>query len=221
MGIPRRQKRRLAFTMMEVLVVVVVIGLLSAIAAPRFIASQGMRDLEATGSTLQQDLEWARLQTVSTQQRHYMVLDSAGRKWKIYRESGGNLSCDVGSDLVVREHELATAVNFGFGSNFTSLPEALAATHGFASTDVPRSGRGAGVATSDDCLEGAATGSGSWNSTITACVSRGVLDIETGVVYLSSKRTSAMAFAVLYNDKGASPSLQIQRWIWRGSWSRS
>lgn len=221
MGIPRRQKRRLAFTMMEVLVVVVVIGLLSALAAPRFLASQGMRDLEAAGTTLQQDLEWARLQTVSTQKRHYVVLDSAGRNWKIYRESGGNLTCDIGSDDLLRTHELETAVNFGFGANFSSLPGDLAATDGFASTAVVRSGMGEGVATSDDCLEGAATGSGSWNSTITACVSRGVLDIETGVVYLSSKRTTAMAFAVLFNDKGATPSLQIQRWVWRGSWSRS
>lgn len=221
MRIPKHQKRTEAFTLMEVLVVVVVIGLLSAIVTPRFLASQGMRDLEVSGTTLQQDLEWARLQTVSTQQRHYLVLDSAGRNWKVYRETGGNLTCNVGSDLLVRTQALETSVNFGFGANFSSLPGSLAATNGFASTTVPRSGFGTGVATTDDCLEGATTGSGSWSSTITACVSRGVLDIETGVVYLSSKRTSAMAFGILFNDKGTAPSLQIQRWVWRGSWARS
>lgn len=207
--------------MVEVLVVVVVIGLLSAIAVPRFLSSQGARDLEATGTTFQQDLEWARLQTVSTQKRHYVVLDSAGRNWKIYRESGGDLACDVGTDQLLRTHALATAVQIGFGPNFATLPGELPATNGFAATTIPRSGLGAGVATNDDCLDGAATGSGSWSSIVTACVSRGVLDIETGVVYLSSTRTSALAFAIVYNDKGVSPSLQIQRWVWRRSWSRA
>ena len=221
MAIRRLQVRRTGFTMVEVLVVVVVIGILSAVAIPRFLASQGLKELEATGVTLYQDLEWARLQAVTTQKRHYVVFDSTARKWSVYRENGGNLSYDAGGDTLVRSHSMGVGVVFGFGSNFPSLPASLSATNGFSSTAVARSGRGAGVATTDDCLEGATSGSGSWSSTATICVSRGVRDIETGVVYLSSKRSGSMAVAVLYNDKGTSPSLQLQRWIWQGSWRRS
>lgn len=221
MGIRRLQVGRTGFTMVEVLVVVIVVGLLAAVAIPRFLASQGLKELEATGVTLYQDLEWARLQAVTTQKRHYVVFDSAAGKWFVYQENGGNLTYDAGSETLVRTHVLGVGVRFGFGSNFTSLPGSLSATNGFSSTSVPRSGRGAGVATTDDCLEGATSGSGTWSSTATICVSRGVRDIETGVVYLSSKRSESMAIAVLYNDKGTSPSLQLQRWTWQGSWRRS
>jgi prepilin-type N-terminal cleavage/methylation domain-containing protein len=221
MRIRRLQGGRTGFTMVEVLVVVVVIGILSAIAVPKFLSSQGAKELEATGATLYQDLEWARLQAVTTQKRHYVVFDSSARSWTIYRENGGNLAYDAGSETQVRTHIMGIGVRFGFGSNFSSLPGSLSATNGFASTDVARSGRGAGFATTDDCVEGATSGSGSWSSTVTICVGRGVRDIETGVVYLSSKRSSSLAVAVLYNDKGTSPSLQLQRWIWQGSWRRA
>ena len=53
------------------------------------------------------------------------------------------------------------------------------------------------------------------------CGGRGVSDIETGALYLSSTRTSAFAQAILYNDQGSSGSLQLQRWQWSGSgWER-
>jgi len=207
---------------MEVMSVIVVVGILSAIAVPRFLAAHGAYQLDGELQTLYQDMEWARLQTVTTQQRQYVVFDSAGRQWRIYRESGANQVCNPGVDMLVLTHRLDASVNFGFGSNFTSLPASLPATTGFASTAVVRSGLGAGTASIDDCLEGAVLGSGSWNNTATACVSRGVPDFETGIVYLSSTRTKARAVAVVYNPTGTYASLQLQRWAWSsGTWSKS
>lgn len=221
MGIRTCQDPRRAFTMVEVLIVVVLVGILSAIAVPKFLASQGIRQVEAEGQTLFHDIEWARLQTVSTQKRHYVAFDSSGRSWRIYRENDGNLVFSSTGDVLVKSHTLEPAVVYGFGSNFTSLPGSLSATTGFASTSVPRSGLAVGFATSDDCLDGANSGSGTWSAALAACVSRGVPDLETGAVYLSTTRSRNTSFAVVYNDQGASASLQLQRWLWSGgAWSR-
>jgi len=221
MGDGSNVRKRAGFTMVEVITVVVVVGLLAGLVVPRFFKAQGRRQLEGDAHTLFQDLLWMRAQTVTTQKRHYLVLDPISRQWRIYREENGNLSCNAGSgDSLVRTQDLAKTVQFGFRTGFEAMPAVLSATTGFASTAIPTSGMGAGVA-ADDCREGSASGAGSWSSTVTACVSRGVPDLETGVVYLTSTRTDAMAAAVVYNDQGAQASLQVQRWIWDGSWRKS
>lgn len=212
---------RTGVTMVEVLTVVIVLGLLAGLVVPRFFAAQGRSQVDGDAQTLFQDLLWMRTETVKTRKRHYLVLDPVLSQWRIYREEGGNLVCDPGTgDSLVRTHDLAKTVVFGFHPGFSPLPGALSATTGFASVAVPTSGLGAGAAT-DDCLEGAASGPGSWDASVTACVSRGVPDLETGVVYLTTTRSTATAAAILYNDRGAQASLQVQRWVWNGSWSRS
>ncbi len=221
MGERKDGSRRTGVTMVEVLTVVVVVGLLAGLVVPRFFTAQGRRQMEGDAQTLFQDLLWMRTETVKTRKRHYLVLDPALSQWRIYREDGANLVCDAGAgDALVRTHDLAKTVVIGFHSGFGTLPEAVPATEGFASTAVLASGLGAGSAT-DDCLEGAATGAGSWDASITACVSRGVPDLETGVVYLTTTRSKGAAAAVLYNDRGTQASLQVQRWAWAGAWSKS
>ncbi|MCB9496615.1 MAG: prepilin-type N-terminal cleavage/methylation domain-containing protein [Fibrobacteria bacterium] len=214
---------RLGFTLVEVMAVVIVIGILAGVAVPRFFASQGRLQLESDGQTLFLDLQWMRTQTVKTRKRHYMVLDATQREWRIYREEQGNFVCDPAGDSLVRTHEMGVTVEFGFGAGFGALPGQIPSTDGFADRTVPTSGMGVGVASVDDCLEGGVgPGSGSWSNSITACATRGVPDLETGVVYLTSTRTHVDAVAVLYNDLGTQASFQLQRWNWRGgSWVRS
>ena len=53
------------------------------------------------------------------------------------------------------------------------------------------------------------------------CFCPGVLgDVETGVLYLSSLRSNAKAYAILYNDLGPNGDLKLRRYVYQGgSWS--
>lgn len=215
--------RRKGFTIVEVITVVIVLGLLAALAVPRFFASTGMNQLDADANRLFLDMQWARTAATRCQCRIYVVFDTVGAtSWSIYKEKSGDLAFTAGTDSLVRRDSLGKAVRFGFGSNFTALPAtAPSAVAGFSSTAVPRPGFGAG-ASSDDCVEGSSSGSGSWSGTVVFCGGRAMSDIETGIVYLSTTRSKARAQAVLYNDLSTSGSFQLERWIWSGtSWSRS
>jgi type II secretory pathway pseudopilin PulG len=209
--------------MVEVLSVVVIVGILSALAVPRFLANSGKSQLDADANRLFLDLQWARTFSSKTQRRVYVAFDATARSWSVYKECSSplNATLETSADCLVQRDSLGTSVRFGFGHDFASVPStAPPGTAGLTSTSVPQGGFAAG-ASGDDCVEGASSGTGTWAGTIVVCGGRGVSDIETGALYLSSTRTSAFAQAILYNDQGSSGSLQLQRWQWSGSgWER-
>lgn len=213
---------RRGFTIVEVITVVIVLGLLAALAVPRFFASTAMSQMDADANRLFLDMQWARTAATRCQCRIYTVFDTLGTKWAVYKEKSGDLVFDAASDSLIRRDSLGNTVRFGFGSNYGSVPStAPSAISGFSSTLVPRSGFGVGAA-SDDCVEGGASGTGSWSGSVVFCGGRAMSDVETGIVYLSTTRSRGRAQAILYNDLSTSGSFQIERWVWTGdSWRRS
>lgn len=211
---------RTGVTMVEIMVVVVLIGILSAIAVPKFMATSGLSQLDADANRLQLLLKEARTKSVASGVMHFVKINTANGAFGLYKDDLDNTP-DAG-DVPLRTDTLGTSVRFGFGTNWSASPSVfpLGAT-GFSSTTVPSGGLAAGVAAASgtECAADP-NAAGSWaDNAINFCP--GVLgDVETGALYLSTTRSSARAYSILYNDLGAQGGLNLRRYVLQGtSWT--
>jgi len=212
--------RRAGVTLLELMVVVVLIGILALLSMPKLQSFLSLQRLSADANRLDLDIQWARTLAAKSSIRHYMVL--SGSTWKVYQESSSprNLTFDgATTERLLKTDSLSPGIQFGT-AGFSTLPSGPAATTGLASAAVASGGFAAGAA-SDNCVDGAASGAGTWSGLIVFCGGRGVPDMETGALYLSSKTSTNRIESILYNDVNALGGFQVQRWTWEGSaWSR-
>lgn len=203
--------------MVEVMVVVVLVGILSAIAIPRFLATSGLSQLDADANRLKILLQEARTKAVASGVMHFVKINPSKGAFTLFRDDLDNVP-DSG-DVRVRTDTLGVSVRFGFGSNWTSLPgSSPVGTTGFSSTSVPSSGFSPGVAANSgtECAADP-NAAGTWADSVVAFCPGVLGDVETGALYLSTTRSRARAYAILYNDAGAQAGLQIRRYTWMGS----
>lgn len=203
--------------MVEVMVVVILVGILSALAVPKFLATSGLSQLDADANRLRLLLQEARSKAVASGVMHFVKLNTANGAFGLYRDDLDNAP-DAG-DVPVRLDTLGKSVRYGFGSNWASAPSAFpAGATGFSATTVPTGGLAPGVAAASgtECAADPAS-AGTWaDNAINFCP--GVLgDVETGALYITTTRSEAKAYAILYNDLGASGGLQIRRYVLQGS----
>lgn len=212
--------REAGVTLLELMVVVVLIGILALMSMPKLQAFLSLQRLTADANRLDLDIQWARTLAAKSSIRHYLVF--SGRSWGIYQESSSprNLTFDGSTaEHLLKNDSLSPGIQFGT-SGFTALPSGPAATTGLASVAVAPGGFASGAA-SDNCVDGAASGAGTWNGRIVFCGGRGIPDMETGALYLSSSVSTARIEGILYNDVNALGGFQIQRWTWEGgTWNR-
>ncbi len=206
--------------MLELMVVVVLIGIIAAMSMPKLQDFLSLQRLSADSNRLFMDIQSARTLASKSAIRHYLVFTDSS--WSIYRETSSprNLKFNgANTDSLIKTEVLSHGIQFGT-SGFGSIPTAPAGTTGLASNSIPSSGFAAGVAT-DNCIDGAASGTGTWSGSITFCGGRGIPDMGTGALYLSSTKTDARIESILYNDASTQGSHQIQRWTWEGgTWTR-
>lgn len=203
--------------MVEIMVVVVLIGILSAIAVPKFLATSGLSQLDADANRLRILLQEGRTKAVTSGTMHFVKIDTSTGAFGLYRDDLNNTP-DAG-DVLVRTDTLGVSVQFGFGSNWSAAPSASpAGASGFSATTVPASGLAPGspAATGSECAANP-NDAGTWaDFVINFCP--GVLgDVETGALYLTTSRSEAKAYAILYNDLGAQAALQLRRYTLMGS----
>jgi len=108
------RNRRSGFTLVELLIVIVVMGILAAVAIPRFSSNQ--RSAYTTVRKIVSDLRYTRSLAISSGNRHYLVftdqVSGSYTKYKIYKRSNpsdirigevriipANVTCTVTSDL--------------------------------------------------------------------------------------------------------------------------
>jgi len=223
-------------TLMEVIVVVVLIGILSGLVAPKLTTSMGESQLDADCNRLFSDLQWAKTQAPSQSTsmnrsgtRIYVIFDTLHKSWTIYRDNGDS-TFDASQDTVIKRDSLAGTSRFGFKSGFT--PPAISAPLGTGTA--PQTGFGQASVLGDDCMDGkiypapapapgtwAYTASGNVAGKITVC-GGATGDMSNGTVYISSVRSKNKAYAIVYNSltSGAS-SHALRRYLWDGkNWGR-
>ncbi|MEN9355031.1 MAG: hypothetical protein RL318_2356 [Fibrobacterota bacterium] len=210
-----------AITLLELMVVIVIIGILSMLAIPKVNGFLAAQRLGADANRLYLDLQWARTLAAKTSIRHYVVL--SGTSWQIFREASTPLNLAYNGEATetkLKQDSLSVGVQFGIASGVSAPASAPVAATGFSSTAVPSGGLAPGAAV-DNCVDGAVSGDGTWNSQIVFCGGRGLPDVETGALYLSTSKVANRIEGILYNDVDTLGSLQIQRWTWENStWKR-
>ncbi|MBK9576384.1 MAG: prepilin-type N-terminal cleavage/methylation domain-containing protein [Fibrobacterota bacterium] len=233
---PGPTERRHGLTLTELIVVVVLIGLLSALVVPRLTTSMGESQLDADCNRLFSDLQWAKTQAPSQSTgmnrsgtRIYVLFDTLHRSWTIYRDNGDS-TFDASQDTAIKRDSLAGTSRFGFDASF-ALPS-IAAPLGTGTA--PQTGFGQASTALDDCLDGkiypapvaaanswAFAGSGNTGGKIVVC-GGATGDMSNGVLFITSKRSGKKAYAIVYNSLSTGTSSHaLRRYAWDGtSWSR-
>lgn len=224
-------------TLTEILVVLVIVGVLAALAAPGFLTSMGENQLDADANRLMLDLQWAKNASPKlssgpnrTGTRLFVIFDTAHKSWTIYKDNG-DATFDAATDIVLKRDSLSGTSRFGFASGFS--PPSAAGLPFDASTTVAAGGFGAvDPGAVEDCQDGApfpaptmsvptwafaATGGGK----IVVCGGT-VGTMSAGALYITSKRSSDKAYAIVFNPftTGAS-SYSLRRYAWNSAgWTK-
>jgi len=223
-------------TLMEVIVVVVLIGILSGLVAPKLTTSMGESQLDADCNRLFSDLQWAKTQAPSQSvgmtrsgTRIYVVFDTLHNSWTIYRDNGDS-TFGAAQDTVIKRDSLAGTSRFGFKSGF-ALP---AITAPLGTGTASQTGFGQASPLGDDCVDGkiypapvpaantwAYTGGGDVAGKIVVC-GGATGDMSNGTLYITSNRSKNKAHAIVYNSlTSGSSSHALRRYAWDGtSWVR-
>ncbi|MBK8801030.1 MAG: prepilin-type N-terminal cleavage/methylation domain-containing protein [Fibrobacteres bacterium] len=233
---PGPNTARQGVTLTEVIIVVVLIGLMSALVVPKLTTSMSESQLDADCNRLFSDLQWAKTQAPSQSTgmnrsgtRIFVLFDTLHSSWTIYRDNGDS-TFQSSQDTVIRRDSLAGTSRFGFEASFAR--PAIAAPLGTGAA--PQTGFGQASTSLDDCLDGkiypapvpaanswAFIGTGNTAGKIVVC-GGATGDMSNGTLFISSRRSETKAYAIVYNSlTSGSASHSLRRFAWNGTvWSR-
>ena len=215
-AVPGRQNRGL--TLGELVIVLVVAGILVAMAAPRFLRSQMASRLDGDAAKLSSDIQWTRLLAAKSGKRAFLFLEGSARRWSLWLDKDGNQTFSSTSDSLIKRDSLSVGIRFGFGF-------APPATIPVLGSSAPASGFGAvSAAAVDYCLDGvafpAATAAvGTWAKGTTDGLVVGcggsTATLGNGVVYLTASKYDDRAYAIVFNTVTAGvEAFAVRRYKW-------
>lgn len=200
--------------MPEILTVIVIVGILSAMAVPRFMRSTATSRLEESAQLLAKDIEWAKLAGTRSGTKHYMrFVPGTDTSWyEIWVENSepvDNLFSGA-DDSLLRRIPVDPAVQFGgLGSGIPAAP-------GAPGGSLPSGGLGTGLSTELCRDDGLIPGQGTWANVVAFCGGSKAA-MEAGAIYLSLKNYPELGEAIVFDDN---VSFKTMKYAWRGSWSQ-
>jgi type II secretory pathway pseudopilin PulG len=199
--------------MPEILTVLVIVGVLSAMAVPRFMRFTSTSRLEETAQMLAKDMEWAKLAGTKSGDRYYIrFVPGTDTSWyEIWVENSSPIDnlFSAADDSLVRRVGMDPAVNFKGPST-----AAIAAPNA-PGVGLPTNGLGEGAATENCRDDGLIPGQGSWSSVVAFCGGSKAA-MEAGSVYLSLKSYPELGEAIVFDDN---VSFKMLKYAWRGGWN--
>lgn len=201
--------------MPEVLTVITIVGILSAMAVPRFMRSTATSRLEESAQLLAKDMEWIKLAGTRSGSKHYMrFVPGADTSWyELWMENSDPVDnlFSAADDSLLRRVPLDPSVRFG-GLDSTAIP-AAPGTPGGA---IPSGGLGIGLSAESCRDDGLVPGQGNWRFVVAFCGGSKAA-MEAGSVYLSLKNYPDLGEAIVFDDN---VSFKTMKYAWRGSWTQ-
>ncbi len=222
----RGMKPIIGFTIIEIMVVLVIIGLLSGMAVPKFLRADAEAKLEGDAQMMLLNFRLAKQAANRTNLRHWIVVTPPGviEVWRARADTIYTFSKDTAKTRRIRRDSLNRKVMFGFSSSFPypsfapggfmNAPGATQNCHGFGIANAS--------AAQEDCVDGlapgltGAAGSVGWHApgtvpyVIPVCGGP-IADMATGIVYLSTSGSNNKMFALGYSNA----SIQLRLWRWK------
>lgn len=209
-----------AFTLIELMVVIVIIGLLSALAVPRFLRANAEARLEGEAQRMLLDFRLAKQAANKTGFRHFIVVKPP-RNIEVWRtKTQDDSTYDQSTDSLVFQDSLDGQVQFGFATtNYPSIAPLGFAAYGAPSQTVDGLGKENGSAI-DDCVDGkrypATTvknrGWGYPNAAphvIPLCGSS-IADMANGIAYFTTTGSDNRIYALSFSVR----DIQLRLWRW-------
>jgi prepilin-type N-terminal cleavage/methylation domain-containing protein len=119
----QRSSHNFGFTLMELVLVLVVIAICAAIAAPNLRGFAHGRTLPNTATALMTTARWCRVQALSDGVEYRLNLDSSAGRWWVTRDDGTGTNFTAVSDDLGREFTLPeglTISDISFQSQITA-----------------------------------------------------------------------------------------------------
>ncbi|HQF54417.1 MAG TPA: type II secretion system protein [Fibrobacteria bacterium] len=208
----RAQHRSAGFTMVELLVVIVIIGLLSGMAVPKFLRADAEAKLEGDAQKVLLNFRIAKQAASKTNLRHWVVIDPPRRIsiWRALNDSILTFSPDTNKTVLILRDSLDHKSQFGVVAALKSAkkvpgfdaPTTAAAYHGLASSDSTWEDCKDGVVYSDTTKVQSYGWKGKMSApwAITAC-GGSISDMTEGIAYLTSTGSDDKMYAIAYDRR--------------------
>jgi type II secretion system protein H len=136
-------KNERGVTLMELIIVVVIVGLMSAMAVPSFLNYTSKLQAKSTARDIVSTLRLARSKAVSERNPYGVHFDAGNRRYTFFKDKGDPTQYTAGTDSLISQVALDRDVNYA-GNTFTNAA-VIFGTSGGASTSgdltiVPASG---------------------------------------------------------------------------------
>ena len=185
--------------------VVVIIGILSALAVPSFIRTTGESQLDGDAQTLFQDIQWAKLAAIRTSTPYFIFFHDSTVNGKMRL---GWSVVDSATRTVRKSGVTGVSVRLGLPAG-VSAPDPAAVPEFDKLGSISSAGFQLGLSGATQCANGS---SESWSDSAKTC-GGAVGDMETGAIYLYSERSDARAYVMVYNR---SKNLSLKRFRYMG-----